>query len=128
MKDLFLYLGLGMLLTHELDAVASHEWRILPLVRGLPDDVGMGVFVALHVPVFALLIAGVASTRPRIRSLTRLGVALFLAIHGALHLLFMDHPAYEFSSTLSNTLIFGGAACGILYLGRGLLERSKATR
>ena len=116
MKDLFLYLGLGTLLTHELDAVTNHEWRVLPLIRLLPDDVGLDVFVAMHVPIFALLIAGIASTRPRIRSLTRIGVALFLAIHGVLHVLFMDHPAYEFPSTLSNTLIFGGAFCGLVYL------------
>lgn len=125
MKDFFLYLGLGLLLTHELDAISNHEWRVLPLIRVLPDDVGLGVFVALHVPIFALLIAGIASARPRIRSATRFGVALFLAIHGALHFLFMEHPAYEFQSTLSNTLIFGGAICGAAYLGWELLDRGR---
>lgn len=126
MKDLFIYLGLGMLLTHELDAVSNHEWRVLPLIRVLPDDVGLAVFVGLHVPIFALLIAGVASRSDRVRSLTRLGVALFLAIHGVLHLLFMDHPAYEFPSTLSNTLIFGGAICGVAYLVLETLDRKAA--
>jgi hypothetical protein len=116
MRNLAFYLGLGALLTHELDAVANHEWRVLPLVRTLPDDVGLTVFVALHVPIFALLVAGVASTKPGIRDGTRIGVALFLVIHALLHLLFSDHPAYEFHSILSDVLIFGGAACGAVYI------------
>lgn len=116
MRDLAFYLGLGALMTHELDAVGNHEWRVLPLVRALPDDAGLAVFVALHVPVFALLVAGVASTKPGIRSGTRIGVALFLVIHALLHLLFSGHPAYEFHSVLSETLIFGGAVCGAVYI------------
>jgi hypothetical protein len=38
-------------------------------------------------------------------------------LHGLLHALFLQHPNYEFSSLLSNTLIFGGAALGAVFLG-----------
>ena len=31
MKDVIFYLGLGAPLTHELDAMTDHEWRVLPL-------------------------------------------------------------------------------------------------
>ena len=116
MKETAFYLGLGALLTHELDAMSNHEWRLLPGLGGLPDDTAMTVFVALHVPLFALLIGLVASTRPGVRRVSRLVVAGFLVVHAGLHLWFTGRPEYEFSSLLSETLIFGGALCGALYL------------
>jgi len=116
MKNLLFYLGLGTLLTHELDAMPNHEWRVLPLIRALPDETGMTLFVVLHIPIFAGLIALVASRDPRTRALSRLGVGLFLVVHGLLHTLFMRHPDYEFSSLISEILIFGGAALGVIYL------------
>ena len=122
-KSVVFYLGLGALLTHELDAMANHEWLVLPLLRTLPDETGMTLFVALHVPLFAILIALIASPRQRPRSLARLAVAGFLLVHGILHLLFMDHPAYEFASILSDSLIFGGAFCGAVYLALTAMDR-----
>ena len=96
--------------------MANHEWRVLPFIRVLPDDIGMLVFVASHVPIFAGLFVLVASGNPRTRALTRLGVSAFLVIHGLLHFLFIGDPNYEFSSLISEILIFGGAALGIIYL------------
>jgi hypothetical protein len=115
-KDLAFYFGISFLFTHELDAVPNHEWRGLPLLRALPDDTGMVVFVAAHVPLFAALIALVASPSHRLRTWSRLGVSAFLVVHGLLHASSMGQPTYEFSSTLSNLLIFGGSAFGALYL------------
>ena len=116
MKDIVFYVGLGTLLTHELDAMPNHEWRVLPLIRELPDDMGMMVFVAAHVPLFAALIALVASLKPRTRALSRSGVCIFLIVHGLLHVLFIAHPDYEFASLMSQTLIFGGSILGAAYL------------
>ena len=116
MKAIVFYLGLGSLLAHELDAIPNHEWRVLPLIRALPDDMAMQVFIAAHVPLFAILVAMIASDNPRIRNNSRAAVSAFLLIHGLLHALFTGHPAYEFSSVVSNLLIFGGAVLGALYL------------
>jgi hypothetical protein len=66
----------------------------------------------------------------RIQKLSRVGIAGFIVIHGVLHLLSMGDPAYEFSSVMSNTLIFGGAALGAVYLVlelRSLRARLRAT-
>ncbi len=116
MKDIAFYLGIASLFTHELDAVPNHEWRGVPLLQALPDETALVVFIAAHVPLFAVLIALVASSNPRTRRLSRLGVGVFLLVHGLLHALSMGQPTYEFSSTLSNLLIFGGAAFGGVYL------------
>ena len=120
MKDTVFYTGLGALMTHELDAVANGEWRVLPGLNALPDDVGMVVFILAHVPLFALIVALVASERRNLRDRSRLALAAFLVIHAGLHFLFRHHPAYQFSSLLSTILIYGGAAAGVLYL---LLDR-----
>jgi len=127
MKKFVFYLGLSTLLTHELDAMSNHEWRVMPVLRALPDDIGMLVFVAIHVPILAGLLTLVASPNPSTRSLTRLGVSAFLVTHGLLHFLFIGYPGYEFSSLISKILIFGGAALGIIYLaleGRDKCERA----
>ncbi len=116
LKQACFFLGLGMLFTHELDAMPNHEWRVLPLLRALPDETGMTVFVLAHIPLFALVVALVASDVPRTRRLARLGVGAFLVMHGVLHALYMSHPAYEFASAMSGFLIFGGAALGLAYL------------
>lgn len=123
MRDAVFYLGLGAFFTHELDAMPNHEWRVLPVIRALPDDVGMAVFVALHLPLFAGVIALVASNNEGVRRVSRLVVAGFLVVHALLHVLFSGHPDYEFSTRLSELLIFGGAGLGAGYLALELRDR-----
>jgi len=115
-REFAFYLGIGSLFTHEIDAVPNHEWRGLPLLQLLPDESAMVVFIVAHVPLFAVLIALVASSNARVRALSRLGIAAFLLVHGFLHASLVGRATYEFSSTLSSLLIFGGSAFGALYL------------
>ena len=126
MIDTAFYLGIASLFTHELDAVPNHEWRGLPLLRALPDETAMVVFIAGHVPIFAVLIALVASPHPRTRALSRRVIGAFLVVHGLLHALSMGQATYEFTSTLSSLLIFGGSAFGALYLALEAAHRSRA--
>ena len=116
MKSIIFYIGLSTLFTHELDALINHEWRLLPLIGWLPDEYGEITFIFIHIPLFAILIALVASTNDKIRIRSRFGISIFLIIHGLLHILFMRNASYEFSSTQSNILIFGGAILGAVFL------------
>lgn len=116
MKCLVFYLGFATLCTHELDSMLNHEWRIIPLIRSLPEQTGMTVFIAVHILIFAILVVLIASNSSKIRHYSRLGVGLFLIAHVGLHSLFSTHPAYEFSSVLSNLLIYTGAILGLIYL------------
>ena len=112
MKNVFFYLGLGTLFTHELDAISNHEWKLLPILRSLPDDLATNSFLLLHIPLFAVLLALVSSTNQQLRQWSRVGVSVFLVIHAGLHLWFMNNIEYEFASKVSNILIFGGALFG----------------
>ena len=125
-KQIVFYLGLGALFTHELDAMTHHEWRMLPGLASLSDDAARTAFVALHVPLFAGLIALVAAPKERVRTLARLAIAGFLVVHGILHAALSGHPDYEFASSLSSALIFGGALLGAAHLGLEGWERRSA--
>ncbi len=113
------YLGLALLLTHELDAMRNNEWQVLPVTAHFPSPLGEDVFVWLHVPLFAISIGCIASLRPRLRSVSRIWVAAFLVIHGGLHWFFSGQPEYEFASLQSSFLIYGASVCGTLYLLAG---------
>jgi hypothetical protein len=116
MKNIIFYIGMSTLFTHEIDAIINHEWRLLPLLGWLTDEYGEIVFILIHIPLFAILIALVASTNIKTRSLSRIGISIFLVIHGLLHVVFMRSTSYEFTSTLSIILIFGGALFGAAFL------------
>jgi hypothetical protein len=128
MKEPVFFLALGSLFTHELDAMPNHEWRGLPILGPLPDEVAMAAFVVLHVPLFAAVVALVASPIERIRTIARLAVASFIVVHAGLHALSIGDPAYEFSSLLSKSLIFGGAVLGALYLALEIQSRQGRRR
>jgi hypothetical protein len=127
MKSIAFYLGLALLFTHELDAMPNHEWRVLPLLGRLADSGGETAFVMAHIPIFAIVIACIASLDPRIRSISRDIASGFLVVHALLHFAFSGHPSYEFNALSSTILIYGSAVCGLMYLlARWLESRSQA--
>ena len=46
----------ALMMTHELDAVARMEWRVLPLTSWMDDNLGFHVFVAAHVPLVIAIV------------------------------------------------------------------------
>ncbi len=123
MTNAIFYLGLGLLFTHELDAMPNHEWRVLPGLAALSESAGELAFVVAHVPLFAIVIAFVASLNPAVRGRARAVAGGFLVLHGLLHFLFSAQDTYEFTSTLSSVLIYGASVCGAIFLLLGRLER-----
>lgn len=113
MIDFLYYSLVGVFFTHELDAVKRHEWRILPLLRALPERLSEQVFIWLHVPLFALLLWG-GDGDPK--SATRVGLAAFSIVHVALHYILRRHPAYEFNNQSSWALILVTGFLGVTYL------------
>jgi hypothetical protein len=108
--DILYWTLLGAFFTHELDAVKRHEWRVLPLLRALPDAVGEQVFIWVHVPLFAAVLTTGSHDG------WRLGVAAFAVVHVGLHWLFRRHPAYEFNNPSSWALILLTGALGAAYV------------
>ena len=94
----------------------------MPILRSFPEEVAYTTFVLLHIPIFAVLIALVFSSKAHVRRVSRIGVGVFLLVHAGLHMLFARTDGYEFSSSVSNVLIFGGAIVGGLYLAVSYME------
>lgn len=113
-----------MLFTHEFDAMTNSEWELLPLINLLPVEYGKNIFVLLHIPLFAVLVALISSQNIQARSKAWFWISMFLVFHGVLHGAYMFHEKYEFNSMISNILIFGGAICGIAYLALNIKEKS----
>lgn len=111
--DLLFFTALSLLLCHELDAVAQSEWRLLPVLSGLDDAAGYLWFVALHIPLFALLFWWTSSRAASTRRTAQLLLDAFMVVHAGLHLALHDRPEYTFHSPLSELLIFGAAALAL---------------
>jgi hypothetical protein len=111
----FLLIGLATLLTHEMDAIRAHEWRIFPLTAGLGDPAGYRVFVLAHVPLYVGLFGLLA--RPQgLGGAVAVGLDSFLIAHAGLHAIYLRHPKNEFTGWLSWLLILGAATAGALDL------------
>ncbi|MGJ3263930.1 MAG: DUF6713 family protein [Salinarimonas sp.] len=110
MIDLLWWATVALLLTHELDAMKQHEWRVLPLTRSLPEHTGEQVFIWLHVPVFLVVLALAESEAFRV------GFCVFAIVHVGLHWLFRNHPKYEFADFGSRALIVLPGVAGAAYL------------
>ena len=115
-SDAVFSLGLSLLLVHELDAVRAQEWRLLPILRRMPELVGRDVFILVHVPLIALLIWFALHSQPIVRLRFQVAADLFFLLHVGLHRAFRSHPHYDFHSLLSRGLILGAGATGIVHL------------
>ena len=99
--QIIFYINLACIMTHELDAIHHHEWRILPLTSWMNEVWGYRVFVMAHIPLFATLMA-----TSHVRGM-QIAVDVFLLIHVGLHWLFRNDPENTFNNRLSNLLIIG---------------------
>jgi hypothetical protein len=113
MADLFYLAAVALMFTHELDAMKRREWRILPIFRSMTEEVAETVFIWLHAPLFAAIIA--LSWLPAWPTF-KMAFAAFCILHVGLHWLLRNHPANEFDNPSSQALIWLSAAFGTLHL------------
>lgn len=116
MKNCLFCLCFSVFAAHELDAVAQAEWRLLYVLRDMPEDIAATVFIGLHVPLFAALLWVCFHPRKKVRLGSRWILAAFLIVHAGLHFRLAESPLSSFDSPLSLGLIHGGALLGLLYL------------
>ena len=86
-----------------------------PPAPKLADEAGYAAFAALHVPIYALLLAGLFGGGGASSALI-VGMYAFFVVHLALHVLFRNHPENRFGSAFSWSLIAGSGACGLVDL------------
>lgn len=106
---------LALLATHELDAIARHEWRMLPVLSDLPDLTGRYWFILLHIPLFALLFWLTGHPAPTFRYRMQLLVDGLVIAHGVAHYVLSGHPAYEFQPPVETITVFGAASLAAVH-------------
>ena len=119
----FLYLALAFIWTHELDALDRHEWRVMPVLRTLPDALAKRIFLWMHVPLMALSAWLIAAGPGSVGAGILAGLCI---LHVGLHRLFRNHPAYEFQGLESRLLILGAGLFGALYWLTQLVGRTNS--
>lgn len=122
MQNLLFYLGFTTLITHELDAVAQSEWRLLFFLRQIPDSAASAIFIALHVPLLTFILWLTTHENDVARQRSQLALSSFLVIHAGLHKHLEHHLDYSFTSPLSLSLIYGGGLLGLAYMGTAVLS------
>ena len=113
--DLFFWLNLALLLTHELDAVRRQEWRMFLFLNKLDDERAHQLFSLLHVPLFIVIFWFLSGPNQPVYFWFQLIVDIFLVFHWGLHILFRNHPANAFTAAFSKRLVEGMALLGLIH-------------
>ena len=112
MNNTVFYLGLALILVHEMDAIRCREWRILPGLSLLKEKTGMITFILLHIPLFFWIMYEINAGQQNFI----VGFNIFLVVHLFLHILFLRHKNNEFKDWISWTIIVGAGLCGVVGL------------
>ena len=99
MKNLLFHLGFATIITHELDAMTQSEWKLLFILRSLPEETAPSAFVIIHIPLIAALLWLINNEYQLIKKWSRIAFAAFLLIHSGLHKLLEHNPNYTFNSS-----------------------------
>ncbi|GAA4279159.1 DUF6713 family protein [Aquimarina mytili] len=111
---IFFYLGLSLIMMHEMDAIRCKEWRIFPGLSMLSDKIGHIVFLFLHIPLFYFVFWKL--TQSKDAEVFIYGFNIFMIVHLVLHILFLKHKNNEFKDWISWSIIIGAGLCGIIDL------------
>jgi len=113
-EHLFFFLGLSLMVIHEMDAMRCKEWRIFPILSMLNDKTGQIVFLFAHIPLFFFVFWKLTYSAD-IEAFIK-GFNIFMIIHLVLHVLFLKHEKNEFKDWISWTIIVGAGLCGLIDL------------
>ena len=116
MIDLLFFTAVSGLLLHEMDAIDKKEWRLLFVLRRLPDEGGLRWFVLLHLPLFIALLALVAAAPSTAIRWVEAAVDTFLIVHAGLHERVSAGGERAFANPFSRWLIWGAAGLGAAHL------------
>lgn len=113
MIDFLYWAMVAAFVTHELNAVKRHEWRILPVLRTFPDELAGPLFIWAHIPLFLTIFW---FSRRGAETPFALAFSMFAVVHVGLHWAFRKHPRNEFIGASAWGLILLTGALGASHL------------
>ena len=114
--DLLFFAAVSSLLLHEMDAIDKREWRMLFVLRRLPDEGALRWFIVLHLPLLVALMALVAAVASTPIRWVESGVDAFLVVHAGLHEHLGSRGERAFANPFSRWLIWSAAGLGALHM------------
>ena len=114
--DVLFFVAMSLVLAHEMDAVDRKEWRLLFVLRRLPDAGALRWFIVLHLPLFVALLALVAAAESTPIRWLESGVDAFLIVHAGLHERLAFRGERAFTNAFSRSLILGAAGFAVVHL------------
>ncbi|MCP4673250.1 MAG: hypothetical protein GY857_18320 [Desulfobacula sp.] len=115
-NDMLFYLGIALFITHELDAIQRHEWRIFPVIRKFKDEIAYSWFTILHIPLFFFLLCLMYHPSESTRFWFQVSMDIFFMVHMVLHKLLNSDKKYEFVGVFSKAIIFSMGIVGMVHL------------
>ncbi len=98
-----------------MDAVARHEWQLLPGLAGLSGELGRLVFILSHIPILVGLFWASNHSSVILRHRTQLSVDFLVIVHAIAHWMMSGHSLYEFEAPIETVSIYGGALAGLVH-------------
>ena len=97
----FFALELGLLLTHEMDAIRHKEWEMFIFLKDLPENTAYLVFTLPHILLYALVLFFLL-----LNNITILYVVdIFVICHLFIHFIFRRHPNNQLTGFWSLVII-----------------------
>jgi hypothetical protein len=115
----FVFLGsVALMICHEIDADLHREWRLLPILKGMPEKRAAFWFMVLHVPIIfgLLLLAAAPEPSNGAVAFSKTAFCAFAAVHAVIHTFFPRCEAYEFDNLASALMIYGSGLLGVAFL------------
>lgn len=119
-SDAVFWMGFALLTAHELDAVRAREWRLLFVLRHMPEARAQRIFIVAHAPLLWMLIILFTSPAPLLAAWSRALFDMFLVIHVVIHHRLERHPDNDFRNPVSRTLIYSSGVAGFGHLAISL--------
>lgn len=98
---MILWVNLGLLLLHEMDAVRTTEWKMTAFINRLDENLASGIFISVH---FIMFLAVFYMLEYHFMALYWF-TSIFPLFHHLLHICFRKHPANRMNNPFSQSII-----------------------
>ncbi len=104
-KFLFILI-ISLFLVHEMDSVRNKEWRMMAVLKNMPEDAAFKLYTGLHIPLFFFILFIMVQSGPQMSLAFCIIMDVLLVAHTLIHFFFRRHKNNSFESVFSNVLIY----------------------